>query len=32
MKDRNKTWGHPMDWVLFVGFVAVVIAACMGWI
>jgi hypothetical protein len=22
MKDRNKTWGHPVDWILAALFVA----------
>jgi len=32
MKDTNKTWGHPMDWVLAVGFVATLVAVVCGWI
>ena len=29
---RNKTWGHPMDWVLAIGFVSVLVAVVKGWI
>lgn len=28
--DPNKTWGHPMDWVLAVAFAVVVVCVCLG--
>ena len=32
MKDSNKTWHHPVDWVCALVFVATVVAACLDWI
>jgi len=32
MKDRNKTWQHPMDWVIAAMFVATLVALVCGWI
>lgn len=28
--DPNKTWGHPMDWVLAVSFIVVLTLAFVG--
>ena len=29
-RDRNRTWSHPMDWVLAIAFVAVLVWLVMG--
>lgn len=31
MKDRNKTWDHPMDWVIAAMFVATLVAFVCGY-
>lgn len=31
MKDSNKTWHHPMDWVIAAMFVATLVAFVCGY-